>query len=105
MSTGDKSSEIASTEPNERTLRTFAKISDPSNAHLFTAESARKAFAHIGLDDPEVAQAAPVRRTLNAAEQLMSQHDERAANIVIWGSVLVMLTAIVVAVLTIFLME
>lgn len=28
-------------------LRTFAGISDPANEHLFTAESARKAFAGV----------------------------------------------------------
>ncbi len=28
-------------------LRTFAKISDPSNRHLFTAEAAQKAFSGV----------------------------------------------------------
>lgn len=28
-------------------VRTFAKISSPENAHLFTAEAAHKAFAHV----------------------------------------------------------
>lgn len=28
-------------------LRTFAGISDPANEHMFTAESARKAFAGV----------------------------------------------------------
>lgn len=28
-------------------VRTFAKISAPENAHLFTAEAAHKAFAHL----------------------------------------------------------
>ena len=28
-------------------VRVFAKISAPENAHLFTAEAAHKAFAHL----------------------------------------------------------
>jgi hypothetical protein len=28
-------------------VRTFTKISAPENAHLFTAEAAHKAFAHL----------------------------------------------------------
>ena len=102
MSNKDKPGQIDSTLRNERVVRTFAKISDPRNAHLFTAEAALKAFAHVWLDDPAAAQAPPVRQTLNDAEQLLREHDERMANIVIGGSVLVMLTAFVAAVLAIF---
>jgi hypothetical protein len=29
------------------TLRMFAKISDPQNAHLFKAEAAYRAFSHV----------------------------------------------------------
>lgn len=32
---------------SEQTRRTFEAISNPANAHLFTKEAARKAFAHI----------------------------------------------------------
>ena len=32
---------------SEQTRQTFEFISDPANAHLFTKEAARKAFAHI----------------------------------------------------------
>lgn len=32
---------------SEVTERTFSGISDPANAHLFSVESALKAFAHI----------------------------------------------------------
>lgn len=32
---------------SEQTRRTFEFISDPANAHLFTKEAARKAFAHV----------------------------------------------------------
>lgn len=105
MSNDYEHGQIDSTLPNERILRTFAKLSDSRNAYLFTAEAARKAFAHIRLDDPEAAQAPRVRQSLNAAEQLLRQHDERAANIVIGGSVLVMLIAFVAAVLAIIFMR
>lgn len=29
------------------TVKTFMKISDPKNAHLFTLEAALKAFSHV----------------------------------------------------------
>lgn len=32
---------------SEQTRRTFEEISDVANAHLFTKDAARKAFAHI----------------------------------------------------------
>lgn len=32
---------------SEQTRRTFEFISDPANAHLFTADAALKAFAHV----------------------------------------------------------
>jgi NMD protein affecting ribosome stability and mRNA decay len=32
---------------SDQTYNTFRKIADPANAHLFTAESALDAFAHI----------------------------------------------------------
>ena len=32
---------------SEQTRRTFEFISDPANAHLFSKEAARKAFAHV----------------------------------------------------------
>ncbi|ADX45557.1 hypothetical protein Acav_1637 [Paracidovorax avenae ATCC 19860] len=37
----------AKPEMPEKTRRTFAFISDPANAHLFTKESARKAFSRV----------------------------------------------------------
>ncbi len=36
-----------SPDAGQRTVRMLAKISDPANAHLFTAEAAYKAFAHL----------------------------------------------------------
>lgn len=32
---------------SEQSLRTFRKISDPGNAHLFSLEAALEAFAHV----------------------------------------------------------
>ena len=32
---------------SDETRSTFAAISDPANAHLFTVEAALKAFAHV----------------------------------------------------------
>ncbi len=37
----------AKPEMSENTRRTFAFISDPKNAHLFTKEAARKAFGRV----------------------------------------------------------
>ena len=85
MNIKDKAGHVDSTVPNERVLRIFAKISDPKNAHLFTAEVARKAFMHVKLTSPEATKAPPVRKALNAAAQLMKQREDRIANIVIWG--------------------
>lgn len=33
------------------TISMLYAISDPKNAHLFTAEAARKAFAHVKIDE------------------------------------------------------
>ncbi len=87
---------------NERVPQTFAKISDPSNAHLFTADAARKAFEKVELpskdDEDELAQ---VRKQLDASIRVMQQREERHSNILIWGAALVTLIAFVMAVLAI----
>lgn len=87
---------------DERLLRTFAKISDPRNAQLFTEEAARKAFAHVTLPKGELAQA---RGKLDAAVRVLQQREERLANIAIRGSALGMLVAFVLAVLAIVFMR
>ena len=46
MSGKDKSFEDPAVR-NERVPQAFTKISDPSNAHLFTADAARKAFEKL----------------------------------------------------------
>lgn len=79
-------------ERHERIRRTFAKISDPRNAHLFTTDAARKAFAHVELPSHEEA-------------EIARRREERMANIVIWGSALGMLIAFVLAVLAIVFMK
>ena len=62
------------------------------NAHLFTTDAARKAFAHVELPSHEDA-------------EIARRREERMANIVIWGSALGMLIAFVLAVLAIVFMR
>lgn len=104
MSAKDKKSEGPAV-PNERVPQVFAKISDPSNADLFTGEAARKAFAYVempGNDDEE--ELAQVREQLNAAIRVMQQREKRRANMV-RGLALGALIAFVLAVLTIIFMR
>lgn len=105
MSDKNKSQEDPAVR-NERVPQAFAKISDPSNAHLFTADAARKAFEKVELpskdEEDELAQ---VRKQLDASIRVMQQREERVANIVIWGSALGVLITFVLAVLAIVFMR
>jgi hypothetical protein len=104
MSDRDKSPEDPAV-PDERIPQAFTKISDPSNAHLFTAEAARKAFEHVELPSNDEEELAEVRKQLDASIRVMQQREERVANIVIWGSALGLLIAFVLAVLAIVFMR
>lgn len=90
---------------NERVPQVFAKISDPSNAHLFTAEAARMAFSHVELPSYDVEELAEVRKQLDSSIHVVQQREERLSNIFIWGAALVMLIAFVMAVLAIVFMR
>jgi hypothetical protein len=83
---------------NERVPQAFAKISDPSNAHLFTVEAARKAFEHVELPSNEEQELAKVRKQLDAAIRVMHQREERQSKMV-RGLALGGLIAFVLAVL------
>ena len=105
MSDKNKSQEDPAVR-NERVPQAFAKISDPCNEHLFTAEAARKAFEKVELpSQDEEEELARVRKQLDAAILVMQQRDERRSNIFIWGTALVMLIAFVMAVLAIVFMR
>lgn len=91
--------------PNERVIPIFAKISEPSNAHLFTAEAARKAFEHVKLpSQDEEEELAQVRKQLDAAIRVMQQREERRSNMV-RGLAVGGLIAFVLAVLAIVFMR
>ena len=68
--------------PNERVPQVFAKISDPSNADLFTTEAARKAFAHVELPGNDEEELAQVRGQLDAAIRVLQQREEQRSNMV-----------------------
>lgn len=68
--------------PEEPVPEVFTKISDPSNAHLFTTEDARKAFAHVKLPSNEEEEIALVRKQLDASIRVMQQREERRSNMV-----------------------
>ena len=90
---------------NERVPQAFAKISDPSNAHLFTADAARKAFEKVEIPSNDEEELAEVRKQLDAAILVMQKREERQSSIFIWGTALVMLIAFVLAVLAIVFMR
>ena len=104
MSGKDKSSEDPAVR-NERVPQAFAKISDPSNAHLFTADAVRKAFMKVELpSQDEKEELAQVRKQLGAAILVMQQHEERRSKMVS-GFVLGDLIAFLLAVLVIIFMR
>ena len=104
MSDKDKSPEDP-TVRNERVPQAFAKISDPSNAHLLTADAARKAFEKVELPiQDEEAELAQVRKQLDASIRVMQQRQKRRSKMV-RGLALGGLIALVLAVLTIVFMR
>lgn len=104
MSAKNKSLEDTAAQ-DEQIPQVFAKISDPTNAHLFTAEAARKAFAHVELPSKdEEEELAQVRKQLDAAILVMQQHEERRSKMV-RGFALGGLIAFLLAVLVIVFMR
>ena len=68
---------------NERVPQAFAKISDPCNEHLFTAEAARKAFEKVELPShDEEEELAQVRKQLDASIRVMQQREKRRSKMV-----------------------
>lgn len=79
----------------------FAKISDPSNAHLFTADAARKAFEKVELPSKdEEEELAQVHKQLDASIRVMQQREKWRSKMV-WGLALGGLMAFVLVVLDI----
>ena len=104
MSDKDKSPEDPAVR-NERVPQAFAKISDPSNAHLLTADAARKAFEKVeSPSKDEEEELAQVRKQLDAAIRVMQQREEQRSNMV-RGLALGGLIAFVLAVLAIVFMR
>lgn len=104
MSDKNKSQEDPAVR-NELVPQAFAKIYDPSNAHLFTADAARKAFEHVKLpSQDEEEELAQVRKQLDAAIRVMQQREERRSNMV-RGLAVGGLIAFVLAVLAIVFMR
>jgi len=103
MNNKDKSQEHP-TAQDEQIPPVFAKISDPKNEHLFTAEAARKAFEHVELPSNEEEELVKVRKQLDAAILVMQQHEERRSNMV-RGLALGGLIAFVLVVLAIVFMR
>ena len=104
MSDKDKNPEDL-TVRNERVPQAFAKISDPSNTHLFTADAARKAFEKVELpSQDEKEELAQVRIQLDAAILVMQQREQRRSKMVS-GFVLGDLIAFLLAVSVIIFMR
>ncbi len=103
MSDKNKSQEDP-TVRNERVPQAFAKISDPRNAHLFTAGAARKAFAHVEFPIDDEGELAKVQKQLDSAIRAMQQREERRSKMVL-GLALGGLIALVLAVLAIVFMR
>lgn len=103
MSEKDKCKEDPAV-PEEPVPEEFTKISDPSNAHLFTTEAARKAFAHVKLPSNEEEEIAQVREQLDASIRVMQQREKRRSNRV-WGLAIGGLIAFVLVVLAIVFMR
>ena len=89
---------------NERVPQAFAKISDPSNAHLFTADAARKAFEKVEIPSNDEEELAKVRKQLDAAIRVMQQREKRRSKMV-WGLAIGGLIAFVLVVLAIVFMR
>jgi hypothetical protein len=91
--------------PEEPVPEAFTKISDPSNAHLFTADAARKAFKKVVLpSEDEEDELIQVRKQLDAAIRVMQQREKRRSKMV-RGLALGGLIAFVLAVSTIVFMR
>ena len=91
---------------NERVPQAFAKISDPSNAHLFTADAVHEAFMKVELpSQDEKEELAQVRKQLGAASLVMQQREERRRSKMVSGFVLGDLIAFLLAVLVIIFMR
>jgi len=104
MSDKDKSPEDPAVR-NERVPQAFAKISDPSNAQLFTADAARKAFEKVELpSQDEEEELAQVRKQLDASIRVMQQREKRRSKMV-RGLALGGLIAFVLVVLAIVFMR
>ena len=80
----------------------FAQISDPGNAHLFTAEAARKAFEHVKVPGAGKTLSKELDEGLDIEGMASKQRQERLANRLVGGAVLVMAVAFVLAVVAIF---
>ena len=82
----------------------FGKISDPSNAQLFTADAAGKEFEKVELPGNDEKELAQVQKQLGAAILVMQQREERRSKMVS-GFVLGDLIAFLLAVLVIIFMR
>ena len=103
MSDKDKSPEGPAVHI-ERVPQAFAKISDPSNAHLFTADAARKEFEKVEIPSNDEEELAKVRKQLDAAIRVMQQREKRRSKMV-WGLAIGGLIAFVLVVLAIVFMR
>ena len=104
MSEKDKCTEDPAV-PEKPVPEAFTKISDPSNAHLFTTEAARKAFEKVELPSKdEEEELAQVRIQLDAAIRVMQQHEARRSKM-LRGLALGGLIAFVLVVLTLVFMR
>lgn len=79
----------------------FAKISDPRNAHLFSAEAARRAFAHVKPLRHDEGGTTDLRAEPDAREEGLKQRHERIAARLLWGAGLLLLIVFVIAVVAI----
>ena len=78
----------------------FGKISDPSNAQLFTADAAGKEFEKVELpSQDEKEELAQVQKQLGAAILVMQQREERRSKMVsgfVFGDLIAFLLAVLV---------
>ena len=77
----------------------FGKISDPSNAQLFTADAAGKEFEKVELPGNDEKELAQVQKQLGAAILVMQQREERRSKMVsgfVFGDLIAFLLAVLV---------
>lgn len=79
----------------------FAKISDPKNAHLFSAEAARRAFAHVKPLGHDEGGTTELRAEPDTREDGLKQRHKRIAARLLWGAGLLLLIVFVIAVVAI----